>query len=400
LAPARRAGSGLADNRWAGKIRYSWVRWVPVVHSERKFQSHPTVPPGRLIGLLKKVRKKKLEKTEKSCRHLAASDDTAATSALVPPHRVRNLFPAPPTDMPAAAILRAPRPSKPQRYAQDTPRAVETIDVEANNSQAIDPSPLHCRRSTITSRRPRRPSRRSPRLPPPYVDTGTIMIALADPIRIADPQSKGQAGNDLRNFLAWHHAAPDEAATNTTSAPAPLPRVPYLPPTAAGPRHPQGQPPVTGRGPGRGRQVGSLRTDPPAPRSPPRDPGRRRALHPEHGQLRARRSRRLPPVLSPRQLGGRRRLAQPRTARTAPPARPRARPRRTNLAGHALSPLPLPLTTPTAGSSRRTPWGGYDSDRASVNLPDPGPDQDALSTPASDSPCPSPPAATAVNSAQ
>ena len=51
LAPARRARSGLANSRWAGKVRYSWVRWVPVVHSERKFQSHPTVPPGRLIEL-------------------------------------------------------------------------------------------------------------------------------------------------------------------------------------------------------------------------------------------------------------------------------------------------------------------------------------------------------------
>jgi hypothetical protein len=52
LVPARRAGSGLADSRWARRIRYSWVRWPPVVHSEHKFQSHPTVPPGRLIEYL------------------------------------------------------------------------------------------------------------------------------------------------------------------------------------------------------------------------------------------------------------------------------------------------------------------------------------------------------------
>jgi hypothetical protein len=55
MAPARRAGSGLADSRWARKFRYSWVRWPPVVHSERKFQSHPTVPPGRLIELTNKL---------------------------------------------------------------------------------------------------------------------------------------------------------------------------------------------------------------------------------------------------------------------------------------------------------------------------------------------------------
>jgi hypothetical protein len=62
-------------------------------------------------------------------RRRAASDEAAATSALAPPHRVRNLSPVPPTDMPAAAILPgAPRPSKLQRHAQDTPHTVEAFD--------------------------------------------------------------------------------------------------------------------------------------------------------------------------------------------------------------------------------------------------------------------------------
>jgi hypothetical protein len=52
----------------------------------------------------------------------------------------------------------------------------------------------------------------------------------------------------------------------------------------------------------------------------------------------------------------------------------------------ALSPLPLPLVTSTAGSSRQPSPGSYDSNRDSLDLSDHGPDQNALSTSASDAP--------------
>ncbi len=49
----RRAGSGLADSRVDGLEGSGTAGYadLPVVHSERKFQSHPAVPPERLIVL-------------------------------------------------------------------------------------------------------------------------------------------------------------------------------------------------------------------------------------------------------------------------------------------------------------------------------------------------------------
>ncbi len=46
LAPARRAGSGLADSRWARKIRYSWVRWPPCC----PLRAQVPKPPHRSAG--------------------------------------------------------------------------------------------------------------------------------------------------------------------------------------------------------------------------------------------------------------------------------------------------------------------------------------------------------------
>ncbi len=60
------------------------------------------------------------------CKYLTqrrtASDEVAATSALVPPHRERDFPPAP------AILPGAPRPSKLKRHDQDTPCATEAID--------------------------------------------------------------------------------------------------------------------------------------------------------------------------------------------------------------------------------------------------------------------------------
>jgi hypothetical protein len=72
--PARRAGSGLASEPIVDGLERLRIQSHPavppgrligilttvipglhVVHSERKFQSHPAVPPGRLIGILTTV---------------------------------------------------------------------------------------------------------------------------------------------------------------------------------------------------------------------------------------------------------------------------------------------------------------------------------------------------------
>jgi hypothetical protein len=67
FTPARRAGSGLADSRWAGKalVQLGYASFH-VVHSERKFQSHPTVPPGRLIESSDQLA---AEHAQKLCMH-------------------------------------------------------------------------------------------------------------------------------------------------------------------------------------------------------------------------------------------------------------------------------------------------------------------------------------------
>ncbi len=112
----RRAGSGLEQlvdglERLLVQLRYGGLH---VVHSERKFQSHPTVPPGRLIddpteGKRSKgpvqARRPKTDKTD-------SAGATQVPTSPLSTHFLSTLLPPPPppsTASPAQARARQRR---------------------------------------------------------------------------------------------------------------------------------------------------------------------------------------------------------------------------------------------------------------------------------------------------